>query len=100
MWKLTTAHNAVAYGSTAASSIKSLSARSRLPHHVDAVRTSDSRERIGTRIGTKIGMRSGVLRESAAVNHGLESCLTLVSTDLTSAERNAFLDAASEKTGR
>jgi len=37
---------------------------------------------------------------SAAVNHGLESCLTLVSTYLTSAERDAFLDAAPEKTGR
>jgi len=30
----------------------------------------------------------------------VESCLTLVSTDLTSAERDAFLNAASEKTGR
>jgi hypothetical protein len=51
---------------------KSLSARSRLPHHVDALRASDSRERIG--------MRSGVPREStAAATHGLESCLTLVS---------------------
>jgi hypothetical protein len=29
----------------------------------------------------------------------LESCLTLVNTDLTSAERDAFLDAASEKIG-
>ena len=49
--------------------------------------------------GMRSGMRSGVPRESAAVNHGLESCLTLVSTDLTSAERDAFLDAATEKTG-
>src|SRR5918992_970536 len=120
MWKLTTARNAVAYGLTVASSIKSFSARSGLPHHVDVVRTSDSRERIGTRIGmrsahhvdavrandsrerigTRIGMRSGVPRGgTAAVNHGLASSLTLVSTHLTSAERDVFLDAATKKTG-
>src|SRR5688500_14808497 len=54
MWKLTTARNAAAYGSTAASSIKSFSARSRLLPRVDAVRASDP----GARIRTRIGMRN------------------------------------------